>query len=217
MSSDEVYCPECGTNLKERWNAKLVALILIGILGVSIAVLLVQHRWSTALQSHVDELNVAVAVLKQEKAALEEKVQGQGLEIEDLKDQVRGLKEELSNYKLNRPTMSELRAFLAADDLDIREWVRNIYDCDQFSRDLRIRAREAGWNFSIVSIEFSDPRGEYGHACNGVILENGEFVYVEPQTDQIYYDVESLIKDLYEANGWYYGYSVKIVSEVVFW
>ena len=212
-----MYCPECGSNLKEKRNLKLATLVLVAILVVSVVVLFIQHNWVMVLESQVDELNIAVVKLEREKTMLEETVQSQGLEIEGLKNQVEGLNEELYRYKLNRPTMDELRRFLMVDELDSREWVKDVYDCEHFSRDLRVRAREAGWNFSIVSISYRVYGEEYGHACNGVILEDGRFVYVEPQTDQIYYSTEDIVKDLLEANGWFYVPSVKIIGEVVYW
>ena len=91
---------------------------------------------------------------------------------------------------LARPSRTELAEFLAKDLTDQRTY-RTGYVCMHFASDLKHNAALAGWNLSVVLVnfqfrEFNGFVQVNGHVLNGVYLADGSFVYIEPQTDKIF-------------------------------
>jgi hypothetical protein len=103
--------------------------------------------------------------------------------------------DELSRFKLRRPTFNELTAFLSADDTDKQRYVRDVYVCIHFAQRLQYNAKMRGLNISYVIVNFKYVF-DYSHAFNGAILDDGRHVYIEPQYDKIFNTIEELLTDL---------------------
>lgn len=75
------------------------------------------------------------------------------------------------------PTWAELRAFLAEDQTEQHDYILDIYDCSQFSRDLHDRAEAAGIRCAEVQVYFSNL--SVGHALNAFVTTDYGLVYVD--------------------------------------
>jgi len=80
-----------------------------------------------------------------------------------------------------------------------------VWMCGDFSAMLMTRAKEMNWRMRIACMfwsydgddgwqDVSDPYGEYGHAFNFIVCQDGgdddsfnDIYYIEPQTDTIWY------------------------------
>ena len=195
------YCHECGADLTAGSRFRIIIVYLLVALIVSTAVLgynlSVWRSYSSELEARnagltaeirelndrVDELNLKVAELQERSSQLE--------------SQLAQTRVELDRYQLKRPTMDELKAFLAEDDTDRRGHDEEGYVCIHYARDLKARAAQRGYNLCFVVVNYNVAwRRGYGHALNGAYLSDGSFVYIEPQSDKIY---EDLIDDLKEV------------------
>jgi septal ring factor EnvC (AmiA/AmiB activator) len=83
----------------------------------------------------------------------------------------------VDNAQAHDPTWAELKAFLAQDQTENHEYIANVYDCSQFSRDLHNRAEAAGIRCAEVQIQFA---GEWaGHAVDAFLTTDYGLVYVD--------------------------------------
>jgi len=130
------------------------------------------------LQNTIEALNGKILSLESDKAELE-KLKAQ------LEGQVHELDGELAKIKPRRPSYQELEYFLFLDKTSEKPYVRDWYVCADYAIDVRMNARQQGWNLSIVFVWWKSGRTEYAHALNGAYLTDGSFVYVEPQWDRI--------------------------------
>jgi hypothetical protein len=73
-------------------------------------------------------------------------------------------------------SVDELKAWLAANDINEREYIPDIYDCDNFAQDLMIAALEDGY---LVSTELWSC-----HMLNSTIIGNDVYT-IEPMTDGV--------------------------------
>ncbi len=105
------------------------------------------------------------------------------------------LKSELNQFALANPSIEDLQKFLSKDNTDQKGGVN--WDCKDSANMLRLNARKSGYNMCIVLLDASfviksdSIYKEYWAPSsslvtfNGVILDNGTFVYIDPQNDQI--------------------------------
>jgi hypothetical protein len=124
--------------------------------------------------------------------------------------QISQIQKELDRrVSLRKPTLSELQTFLANDQTDKNLYDGTLYKCTHFSRDLKRNAGLAGFNFSVVLVDFEgyvlQRKVSSGHVLNGAYLADGRFVYIEPQGDKISFLLIDLMRDLqvpvnYEGN-----------------
>jgi hypothetical protein len=73
-------------------------------------------------------------------------------------------------------SVEELKAWLASNDINEREYTTDTYDCDDFARDLMIAALEDGY---LVSTELWSC-----HMLNSTIIGNDIYT-IEPMTDGV--------------------------------
>lgn len=91
--------------------------------------------------------------------------------------------EECSDVVLNdnpsatNPTWSQLMAFLSQDKTETHTYIKNVYDCSQFSRDIHNNAEAAGIRAAEVAIDFSNEID--GHALNAFLTTDYGLVYVD--------------------------------------
>ncbi len=83
----------------------------------------------------------------------------------------------IDNPEANNPTWSELISFLAADRTENNDYVVDVYDCSQFSRDLHNNAEAAGIRTAEVQVWFKNETA--GHALNAFITNDYGLVYVD--------------------------------------
>jgi hypothetical protein len=176
-----------------RGPRRLIPAVLIAILTISA---LTSSMWY-------------VATVRLSNA--EGEIQRMSKELERLEDRARKAESDLLSYKANRPTLEQLRAFLAVDPISERKYESGSYVCINFANDLRLAAKRAGWNISFVFVNYEHGGKGYGHACNGALLANGTHVYIEPQSDRIYINLEDLLRDLLK------GQSPWITTVVEIW
>jgi hypothetical protein len=79
----------------------------------------------------------------------------------------------------------EMQEFLNLDDIDKREYVSDMYDCDDFSFALMGAISNPEWGDIAFGILFSKtPEGK--HAINCFIDKNRQVWIIEPQNDAIF-------------------------------
>ncbi|MFQ6085540.1 MAG: hypothetical protein ACE5OY_04660 [Candidatus Bathyarchaeia archaeon] len=150
------------------------------------------NRTYTDLNQTYWGLDAKYNALNEDYASLSENYTSLGKDYDDLKTELTAVRSELQRYKaqealiLIRPTLQELEAFLREDRTDAREYVDPSYICQDFAIELRRNAIQRGFNVSYVSIAFTDGMG---HVINGCYLDDGRFVYIEPQTDEFLWDL----------------------------
>jgi len=206
LKKEKILCSKCSKFLKERKS--LLLIVLVCLLMVSNIYLIWQ--W-TAANHTINQLNAKVAELNIKIIDLNETIETQATMIKQFNDENLQLKSKLEKYRLRCFTsIDELRKFLEEDDVNFREYAKG-YVCINFARDLKIHAERMGYNVSFIIVNFNSPEGEEGHALNGAYLSNGEFVYIEPQTDGIYFSLEEALKDTFDLE-W-----VKIEDYAIIW
>ena len=99
---------------------------------------------------------------------------------------------EIEIVDLDHPTIEQLTDFLARDRTELLNNGIIIWPppqiggadaiCVDFAVTLRANGMRAGWDFDFVVLNLE---GGKGHAINRVKLDNGSYVFVEPQTDDI--------------------------------
>lgn len=81
------------------------------------------------------------------------------------------------NHSATNPTWSQLMAFLSQDQTETHTYIRNVYDCSQFSRDIHNNAEAAGIRAAEVAVDFSNKVD--GHALNAFLTTDYGLVYVD--------------------------------------
>jgi len=83
----------------------------------------------------------------------------------------------IDNPEATNPTWSQLMTFLSQDQTEKHIYIKDKYDCSQFSRDVHNNAEAAGIRAAEVQIEF---RGEFaGHALNAFLTTDRGLAYVD--------------------------------------
>lgn len=83
----------------------------------------------------------------------------------------------VDNPQAHNPTWNELMSFLAADKTEQHEYIRDVYDCSQFSRDVHNNAEAAGIRAAEVQVRFTNQ--VEGHALDAFITTDYGLVYVD--------------------------------------
>lgn len=95
---------------------------------------------------------------------------------------------------LRRPTMDELKAFLASDRTSNQTYQVG-YVCMNYAADLKVNAARAGFNLSVIIINYvSEKSGGGGHVLNGAFLADGRWVWIEPQNDRVALSLEDHLR-----------------------
>lgn len=81
------------------------------------------------------------------------------------------------NPQATNPSWGQLMTFLLQDQTETHAYIRDVYDCSQFSRDVHNNAERAGIRAAEVAIQFA---GEIvGHALNAFLTADYGLVYVD--------------------------------------
>ncbi|MEM4713595.1 MAG: hypothetical protein QXQ61_03485 [Candidatus Bathyarchaeia archaeon] len=146
-------------------------------------------------------LNINVQTLHVENSQLQSQISILLAEKTNLTSRISRLEtslNELSRYKLSRPTYEQLIRFLESDQTSSNRYVKDKYVCTHFARDLQSNAKQAGWNISYIVVNYRVTLSS-GHVCNGVYLNDGRYFYIEPQTDKLYSSLSDLLSELTDA------------------
>ena len=130
----------------------------------------------------IDSLEGSVAVLQESLASTSSRLdistdtlEGLGIDV-DFSAECRDV-ELVDNPAAQNPTWDELITFLAADQTEQHQYILDVYDCSQFSRDVHNNAEEAGIRAAEVQIWFENENT--GHALNAFITTDYGLVYVD--------------------------------------
>ncbi len=82
----------------------------------------------------------------------------------------------IDNSAATNPTWSELMDFLSQDQTEKHTYIRDVYDCSQFSRDVHNNAEAAGIRVAEVQVWFKNE--DTGHALNAFLTTDYGLVYV---------------------------------------
>lgn len=96
-----------------------------------------------------------------------------------------------------KPTISELKKWLAEDDTDKISYSKWDFVCGDYALMLSVKAKMNHWDMGIVMVLGRDAQGNrFNHVFNAIGCVEG-LVYVEPQNDQVFYGSIS-------EGSWYY-------------
>jgi len=82
----------------------------------------------------------------------------------------------IDNPTATNPTWSQLMDFLSQDQTEKHTYIKDVYDCSQFSRDVHNNAEAAGIRAAEVQIKFGNE--SIGHALNAFLTTDYGLVYV---------------------------------------
>lgn len=91
----------------------------------------------------------------------------------------------VADTKYGAPSLEEVKAWLANDAIDEKEYHRECFDCDDFAMSLRVKMLAVGEAAGIpITFGYCEGLGasEY-HAYNTFIDDKGDVYIVEPQND----------------------------------
>jgi len=191
----------------------LFSILLVTTIVLAIALNITWFYFTQKLQQQTVEitnLENTIQNLKNQLQTKEAEINNLNSKIDELNKQIADLK----RYKLKEfSSIKELKAFLEEDDTD----ARNYETCVDYALRLRINAIKQGYNVSLALANYQLYDYAASHAFNAVYI-NGELIYIEPQTDKIFYDVKELIADLYREYYPYISpYDVQILDEAIVW
>jgi hypothetical protein len=83
----------------------------------------------------------------------------------------------VDNPLATNPSWAQLMTFLLQDQTETHTYIRNVYDCSQFSRDVHNNAERAGIRAAEVAVQFQDEI--VGHALNAFLTTDYGLVYVD--------------------------------------
>jgi len=175
---------------EKKKNGKIIYLLGIALVCLLALSIFNYYNYLMASQQLNEAKNQLYNVQKQLNEA-QDKINQQQLTIQNLEKELNDYK----RYKLKNPTLDELQNFLAMDDVNTHEYIEYVYDCQSFSRDLRVNAKSKGYNLSYITVDFYAKLYIFGyeitleraHALNGAYLADGRWVWIEPQTDKIFF------------------------------
>jgi hypothetical protein len=125
-------------------------------------------------------------------------------ELSDLRELTKQLRSRLDNITLLNPTQEELIQFLEEDDTDKIDLKKSDLDYRDLALQLKSRAREKDINMSYCEVTYriASFRNKFGqHICNSVTLQDGTQLFIDPQTDEIYEDLDSLVWAMFKSKG----------------
>jgi len=128
-----------------------------------------------SLHEDLNTLQGSLSGSQQQLAMDEATLKGLGITVESSKE-CKDV-ELVDNPQAHNPTWNELLSFLASDNTNQHEYIPNVYDCSQFSRDVHNNAEAAGIRAAEVQIKFEGMTE--GHALDAFITTDYGLVYVD--------------------------------------
>jgi len=81
------------------------------------------------------------------------------------------------NSSATNPTWGQLKTFLSQDRTETNTYIKNVYDCSEFSRDVHNNAEAVGIRASVVHVDFRNASDS--HALNAFLTTDYGLVYVD--------------------------------------
>ena len=128
-----------------------------------------------SLEGSIDALRESLTNTSNLLDISQDTLEGLGMDV-DFSSECRDV-ELVDNPLAQNPTWNELMAFLAEDRTEQHEYILNVYDCSQFSRDLHNRAEATGIRAAEVQLWFENQ--DAGHALNAFITTDYGLVWVD--------------------------------------
>ncbi len=208
----DTFCSECGCNFKFQWIKKILILIFLIVIIVQSSLIFYQYNQINDLDDNILSLNQELVTLRDTMQNIITKNDALEASVLNLEMENKHLANEIHTFQLQRPSLNELTYFLREDSSDTTEYVEELYVCINFAQDLRSYAKTKGYNLSFVVTNYDTLRDKgNGHAFCGAYLDTGDLIYIEPQTDGIYYSIEELLKDTFEED-W-----IEILEVAIIW
>ena len=128
----------------------------------------------SSVQQVLTNLEATLSSTQQQLAVAQETLEGLGITLSTSKECSDVAL--IDNPTATNPTWSQLMAFLSQDQTEKHTYIKDVYDCSQFSRDVHNNAETAGIRAAEVHVEF---RNEVeGHALNAFLTTDYGLVYV---------------------------------------
>ena len=108
-----------------------------------------------------------------------------------------GLQEATTGYNLRNPTYQEMKEFLAQDTTDSKTYIKDEYNCTDFSARVNNNAEAQGIRCATVDIFY--PEG-YGHTIVAFETADKGLIFIEPQFD---HEVNLIIGESYSQTNNY--------------
>ena len=127
-----------------------------------------------SVQQDLTNLQATLSGTQQQLAIAQETLGGLGITLSTSKEC--SDVDLIDNPTATNPTWSQLIGFLSQDQTEQHTYIRDVYDCSQFSRDIHNNAEAAGIRAAEVHVKFGDEVG--GHALNAFLTTDYGLVYV---------------------------------------
>jgi septal ring factor EnvC (AmiA/AmiB activator) len=132
-----------------------------------------QNQLKSAQQGSSD-IQARLSSTQQQLAVAQETLKGLGITLSASKDCYDVVL--VDNLKATNPTWSQLMNFLSQDQTENHTYIKDVYDCSQFSRDVHNHAEAAGIRAAEMVVRFKDELS--GHALNAFLTTDYGLVYV---------------------------------------
>ena len=130
-------------------------------------------------QSNLTTTKQTLASTQQQLAVAQETLGGLGITLSTSKDRY-GVPL-IDNPTATNPTWSQLKTFLSQDQTEKHTYIKDVYDCTEFSRDVHNNAEAAGIRVAVVHVDFKNEI--VGHALNAFLTSDYGLVYVDCTED----------------------------------
>ena len=128
----------------------------------------------SSAQQALTNLQATLSSTQQQLAVAQETLGGLGITLSASKEC--SDVDLIDNPTATNPTWSQLMAFLSQDQTEKHTYIKDVYDCSQFSRDVHNNAETAGIRAAEVQVWFKNE--DTGHALNAFLTTDYGLVYV---------------------------------------
>lgn len=129
----------------------------------------------SSVQQDLTNLQATLSGTQQQLSAAQETLGGLGITLSTSKECSDVVL--IDNPTATNPTWSQLMTFLSQDQTEKHTYIKDVYDCSQFSRDVHNNAEAAGIRAAEVHVEFRNEVDD--HALNAFLTTDHGLVYVD--------------------------------------
>jgi len=168
------------------------SLLLVAVIVVSVTIYFASansvtyyDRWQQQIQV-TKGLNASIQVLNADNDYLRSKIDDLERRLSEEEEKYDLLIVANSRLALYRPSRDELVSFLRADDTNEQPYYEKKFVCLHRAEQLFFRAKEKRINMSFIAYNIKTPLTSFGHVVNGVFLEDGTYLVINPVQDQLF-------------------------------
>ena len=188
---------------------RITSIILLGLIALLTFSLISENSKINNLEQNQREYETKIIDLATNYSTCSNDLKSQQEINNNLSEEIANYKENLNkcasskeellnNKKIYTPTLKILRDFVNDDNTDGHIYKNTTFDCTSFSNMFVEHFRERGFYSCVVEIDFDD---DTAHDLVAVNTSDMGIVYVEPQTDQIFYGL-NVGDDYCDIVGW---------------